>query len=113
MDGQTLSLGQKKEITAEPAEFQLSAEDMIFWYTDGILENPSPKGDVIRQRQLIRVLAELHKKNNGRADKIVDELIRITVQFMGGGDVSRYDDVTVVVGTVFPQVNWKRSLESR
>jgi phosphoserine phosphatase RsbU/P len=71
---------------------QLNAQDIIFFYTDGIVEAQNKNGEQYKLERLIQTLLENHEKS---VDEIEKSVIESVHQFTQG--VPQKDDITMVL----------------
>ncbi|MEW6056313.1 MAG: SpoIIE family protein phosphatase [Bdellovibrionota bacterium] len=100
MGAQGPALGLGQDLSIDPVTFQLEPGDMVFWYTDGLVECESPDGKMITKQQLTKMLLELAEKNDANAKTICDQLLHQSLEFFGENATHLADDITVVVGTI-------------
>ncbi|OFZ55855.1 MAG: hypothetical protein A2428_07535 [Bdellovibrionales bacterium RIFOXYC1_FULL_54_43] len=99
--GEMPPLGDNVEITPEPALFQLQAGDVIFWYTDGLVECVNPAGSCMNKTELRAHMAQLAASElSDSAEKVCTDLFQNFVQFLGVNAKNPDDDTTLVVGVV-------------
>jgi sigma-B regulation protein RsbU (phosphoserine phosphatase) len=99
--GLTDALGVNESPEATPAEFQLEPNDLIFWYTDGLLECANESGEVIRRLTLLKMISELDSVNSAhRAEKVCADLVSSFKSFLGTKIQSPDDDTTIVVAVI-------------
>jgi sigma-B regulation protein RsbU (phosphoserine phosphatase) len=81
-------LGDKPDSEYTDAEFHFNKNDLLFMYTDGLVENPNSIGKSWGDRALLRFL----KKLQHSPEKSRDELKETYFKFIENGEVK--DDVT-------------------
>ena len=88
-------LGDLPDSEFETRVFQLQPDDMVVWYTDGIIECVNEKGEEYGERRFRALLRE-----NGRSspEQVRDTVLEHTGRFHGS--VSPDDDITIVVGKI-------------
>jgi sigma-B regulation protein RsbU (phosphoserine phosphatase) len=86
---------------------QLNEQDIIFFYTDGIVEAQNKNGEQYKLERLIQALLENHEKSVGEIEKSVMDSVR---QFTQG--VPQKDDITMVLLKVSKQKADIRNLNS-
>lgn len=77
---------------------QLNEQDIVFFYTDGIVEAQNKDGEQYKLERLIQTLLENHEKSVSEIEKSVMDSIR---QFTQG--VPQKDDITMVILKVSKQ----------
>lgn len=111
MDGKCDSLGYGPDLQVTPAKVQLQANDMIFWYTDGLFECENNKGQPIGKTKLLKAVAEMHHRNGIEAGFTCQDIMTEFMTFLAAAVDSRMDDVTVVVGSVSKDVVFEQDPE--
>jgi len=93
LPGVALGHAQNSEYRIDFVELQ--KDDVILWYTDGLIENFNEKGEEYGSRRLQRLLKD---SKDLSAEQIKDRIIRTTTEFCGNTPAE--DDVTLIVGKV-------------
>jgi sigma-B regulation protein RsbU (phosphoserine phosphatase) len=95
LDPDGLILGVRKEVAFEEKRVQLESGDVVFLYTDGIVEAQTKDGEMFGVERLCRIL----RTSRGRHPKELVEAVRCGLaEFTGGAAVE--DDVTMVAMAV-------------
>lgn len=84
-------LGQSAESRYEAETLELSTHDIIFFYTDGLVEAENSEGTAFGQRRLIKTLAQY---GNGTPQKLIEGVMEDLKAFTSQKPLS--DDLTVV-----------------
>jgi len=92
MDVNGLRLGEKPETAYEEAEVQLEAGDLIFFYTDGIMDIQAPSNEKWGERTFLKTLLEFANADVGLEQKVT-QLRRRANDYRQGADL--IDDVTM------------------
>jgi serine phosphatase RsbU (regulator of sigma subunit) len=70
---------------------QLQVGDLVFLYTDGVTETPTPLGELYGENRLKSFI----EKNQGiPVETLADELLKDLVRF--SEDTSQFDDITII-----------------
>lgn len=93
MDVNGPRLGEKPDTTYEEAEIQLEAGDLIFFYTDGIMDIQTPQSEKWGERTFLKTLLESANAESLGIEAKVTELRRKANDFRQGADL--IDDVTM------------------
>ncbi|MBF0286274.1 MAG: SpoIIE family protein phosphatase [SAR324 cluster bacterium] len=86
-----LRLGEKENAEFTEGSIQLEKGDLVFFYTDGLIENENSKGEMWGESRLKRYLK---KHRDLSADDLVDHLVTEVYDFFGGQPLS--DDMTMI-----------------
>jgi sigma-B regulation protein RsbU (phosphoserine phosphatase) len=89
------SLGTEPDPQYREREMALAAEDVIVWFTDGLVECEGPNGDQFGNRRLQKVLTESAAAANGPAF-VRDRILECVLDFARPRALD--DDLTLVVG---------------
>lgn len=84
-------LGSREESVYTEATWQLQNNDRLFFFTDGLIENENPAGDMWGERRLMRLLKRRKWSN---AQQMVDDVLQEARSFYDEAPAS--DDITVV-----------------
>ncbi len=95
-------LGHAQEWNFEGSSVQLEEGDLVLFYTDGLIENTNPKGELWSMRSLIR---QLRKHHGLPAKEFVESIISAAYKFYDNHPLE--DDVTVVLCQVTGSFNHK------
>jgi len=87
-------LGDKPGFVYQDVEIKFSPGDMVFFYTDGILDIENPKGEKWGERAFLKTLIDSANKSVD-ANAKVDHLREVADQFRAGAHL--IDDVTMVM----------------
>ena len=88
-------LGYNKDVTFKEKTIQLSIDDMILFFTDGLIECTNEKGEEYGKKRLKNnLIANAHKD----VYEIRDKIVKDAYEFFG--DEPRDDDVTLVVAKI-------------
>lgn len=88
-------LGLDDEASYDTSSIQLQRDDIVFWFTDGVTESRSDRGERLSDRRLIRLL--------GGGNKLSAESLRsrvLAVLNRMDADNPQTDDVTFIVGRI-------------
>jgi sigma-B regulation protein RsbU (phosphoserine phosphatase) len=85
-------LGGLPRQTYPQSEISLTKEDMVFFYTDGIVEAQNCSGTAYKLERLQRLLAEI---SGGQAAEIESGVVDDVLAFIG--DTPQKDDITMVI----------------
>lgn len=88
-------LGESADVKFTEQSIPLSAGDLLFWYTDGILECENPAGEMYGKRRFMNAVKDCATLPS---EQIRDRIIQDAYRFFG--DTPRKDDITLVVGKV-------------
>jgi serine phosphatase RsbU (regulator of sigma subunit) len=91
-------LGMNLDITPEIHEFQVETGDMLFFYTDGLIENEGPDGQRVKLREVSRALAA-ETSAQSACRRILD------MSEKKWGARALHDDVTILVYQVQKYAN--------
>lgn len=100
MDGRMPALGEKDVDIPEPETFQLRAGDVIFWYTDGLVECMNTRGVRMRKQTLFKTMARISDEAGSHADMICEKLLQEFSAFLGERAKNPEDDTTLAVGAI-------------
>lgn len=78
-----------KDYTYNQFEIELKKDDMIFFYTDGVTDTVSKKGDRYGSERLVELLSK-----ESEPDMLISDLIKDINKFCGHGDYA--DDLTIL-----------------
>jgi sigma-B regulation protein RsbU (phosphoserine phosphatase) len=92
LDSDALPVGIMDNVVYEPQELQLSDEDRMVWYTDGVLEVFSPSGELYGTERLKQVIVG----NAGSSLEQLQSAILASVRAFAGGRAFA-DDLTLLV----------------
>jgi len=84
-------LGEVENAEFTEAEIQLKTDDLLFFYTDGLIENGNADREMWGEHRLRHYLTNHHQKP---IQQLVDDLIQETTDFAQGHPID--DDVTLV-----------------
>ncbi len=73
-------------------EMQLEDEDLVFFYTDGIVESQNSKGEMFKLDRLVRILEQHGHKSAAEIETIVVDHINLFTE-----GLPQKDDITMVV----------------
>jgi serine phosphatase RsbU (regulator of sigma subunit) len=100
MEGQGQALGHQLDFAIVPVEVELKPGDMMFLYTDGLLECKNAEGRPWGKVSFLKELGSLAEANNEKAENICEEVMKKTLTYLGDASGHRDDDITVVVVTL-------------
>jgi sigma-B regulation protein RsbU (phosphoserine phosphatase) len=106
MDVNGLRLGEKPDTTYEEAEIQLEAGDMIFFYTDGIMDIQTPTFEKWGERVFLKTLLESANAEVGIEEKVT-QLRKKANDYRQGAEL--IDDVTLFMVEYKPAVAMKEA----
>lgn len=92
LDADGLILGVEEDVKYEVGTRKLGKGDMVLFYTDGIVEARSSRGEILGEERLCRFIA---KHRHRPAQSIVDALFEDADKFISGVRIK--DDITLVV----------------
>ncbi|GFO66781.1 sodium/solute symporter serine/threonine phosphatase [Geomonas limicola] len=92
LDADGLILGVEKRVVFEEKTVQLAPGDLLFLYTDGIIENENKEGEFFGVPRLCDLLTELHHEP---AEAIIEEVLARLNAFSAPRPLQ--DDVSMVV----------------
>jgi len=75
--------------------FDLQKDDVIVWYTDGLIENTNANDEPFKSRNLKNVMKQCEGLS---AEAIKDRIVEAAYHHYG--DYPREDDVTLIVGKI-------------
>jgi serine phosphatase RsbU (regulator of sigma subunit) len=88
-------LGDEQLSNYETREIVLNADDVLVWYTDGVIEGRGERGEQFGHKRLLSSVNSHVRLSAGRArDAIVQDIYRFY------GNIPQTDDITLVVGKV-------------
>jgi sigma-B regulation protein RsbU (phosphoserine phosphatase) len=99
MDGRIASLGEKAEIEIDTHTEQLKPGDILFWYTDGILEARPSDGAKLGKKDFLRLLAHHSQGAVSDARGACDGIMGDMTTFFNDG-TERPDDITLIVARI-------------
>jgi serine phosphatase RsbU (regulator of sigma subunit) len=88
-------LGDLRDSRFETQTFQLEPGDMVYWYTDGIIECEDERGEEYGER---RFRSLLRAKGSTAPDEVRDVVVEHVREFHGSAPPQ--DDITIIVGRV-------------
>jgi len=88
-------LGERPSSTYKIKTQEVQRDDVIVWYTDGLIENENDKEEMFGMRTLRRIL---QSSNDLSAQEIKDRIVDAAYQHYG--NVPQEDDVTLVVARI-------------
>lgn len=91
--GRGMRLGDTRDASFRVHETRLAPQDVLVWFTDGLIESTDAAGRPWGERGLRRSLLAY---DGQRVDELRDRLVDAAYRFYGG--VALDDDVTLVVG---------------
>jgi sigma-B regulation protein RsbU (phosphoserine phosphatase) len=92
IDSPGLPVGLERDTNYQRVRIKLESEDVIMFYTDGIIESLNPQGEQYEEERLKTVFKDnLHKKPKEILDSINEDIDR----FVSGG--KQHDDMTLIV----------------
>lgn len=100
MEAQCPALGYMTEVDVEPARYQLQPGDMIFWYTDGLVECGNAEGKTLKKTALQKMLGHHQKKNKEDASRVCRQFVDEVMAFLGESSKDLADDITVIVAAI-------------
>ena len=86
-----LRLGDQADVSFTQTSVQLMKDDLLFFYTDGLIENENPAGEMFGEKRTHHILLENSEKD---MQHILDTLVEETAQFYQ--DEPLGDDLTMV-----------------
>lgn len=105
-----VALGYGPDLEIEPYTFHLEPGDLLFCYTDGLVECENPKNQPFGKNKLLKAIAQIYSSNgNPNAPKITSDVFNTFLEFLGTSADKRADDVTVVTLAVAPDAPYQRS----
>lgn len=90
-------LGDRADSDFEVQQYQVKPMDMLFWYTDGIVEGEDSSGEPFGERRFQDAIRE---HGNLPPDEAMKQIISRADSFYGGSE--QRDDITLVVGRIAP-----------
>lgn len=120
-DGKTGANGTRRDVLVEPIlpalgsgpqlamrseRAQMQAGDLLFFYTDGLVECKSPEGVTLRPLRLIRHLEGAQGEASQGAQAACDSLVEMATTFLGENSKALTDDITVVVLSLSSLAPW-------
>lgn len=112
MDGRLPALGCKRTELPPASRFQLRPGDVVFWYTDGLVECRNPKGECFNRKKLMDLLAEQAERHGFDADRICEETLKEFSAFLGENSKNPDDDTTLVVAVISPEAKFVGELHA-
>lgn len=100
MGAQCNALGQKPTIECQEESHQLYPGDMIFSYTDGLIECTNVKGEPMSKTDLLKMVMKHSRDAGENADATTQNIMKSGMDFFGDAATHLDDDITVVVSTV-------------
>jgi len=89
------AIGNEANLTYTIKTESLQKDDVILWYTDGLIENKNAQGKMFGSRTLKQVLEQCSGLSaSGIKNRIVEKA------YQHYGESPRDDDVTLIVGKV-------------
>lgn len=88
-------LGDEECCAYETCEVKLNPEDLLVWYTDGVVEGEGSGGEPFGHK---RLSSSIHSHGHLPVDRARDQIISDMYQHYG--DIPQADDITLVVGKV-------------
>ncbi len=93
-------LGEKKNTEFTEGSIQLKKGDLIFFYTDGLIENENPRGEMWGESRLKRYLKQYRDLS---AQDLIDNLVTDIYNFFDDKPLS--DDMTMIACQVSDHFN--------
>lgn len=94
------ALGIAAEVEFQAEGAQLKPSDMVFWTSPALMRIQNIKGEMIDQKAIFKMLAELYDNYEGQSGRISKGLIEKSAAFLGDIAQDLPDDVTVVAASV-------------
>jgi len=98
--GNLVSLGARGNILGdtsaseyETKQIKINTDDVVVWYTDGLVECEGPRGDEFGEK---RFRSSIRQHAHLPPDQARDQITQHAVQFYG--EVPQKDDITLIVG---------------
>ncbi|MGZ3707963.1 MAG: PP2C family protein-serine/threonine phosphatase, partial [Bdellovibrionota bacterium] len=91
------AFGRGRELAVKTTTFQLSPGDTIFWFTDGINEDPAAK-TTRSSRKVFEIFARATQSAAQNPQGICEKAIAEVLE--GMGSAARPDDITLVVASI-------------
>ena len=95
LEGPGMGLGVVKNISLETREIELSAGDILVFFTDGVTEAINPHSEAFGVDRLCQLVRRHHKKS---AREIIEKLEEEMTTFTSGEP--QFDDITIMVTKV-------------
>lgn len=92
-----LRLGDEENANFKEQEIQIQEDDVLLWYTDGIIECENPAGEEYGEARLKKLLESMAGRD---ADDICDTIYGDAQKFYAG--TPHKDDITLIVGRAVP-----------
>jgi sigma-B regulation protein RsbU (phosphoserine phosphatase) len=105
--GRCAQLGLEDTIDPSPETYCLKPGDLIFMYTDGVLECTNNEGKVLPKSEVREKLIRLYHSYEGDCDSICSDFLKESTEFFGEKPAGLEDDVTVIVGVVSGSAQFK------
>ncbi len=104
---QGAALGAAPTIEVFPQAFYLSANDRIFWYTDGLIEGPS--AGRLSKTKFLKQIFEVYSRYAEFSEKICEDIIQTCYSdpHLLASQMERPDDITVMIAAVPASAPWK------
>ena len=99
-DGRMSALGDEIGVIPEPKRFQLEAGDVIYWYTDGLIECVNPEGVRMGKNALLNTMMRAAENCTQGADSVCETLLKEFTGFLGENAKNPEDDITLAIGIV-------------
>ena len=92
LDAEGMILGVQKGIAFEERQFLLESGDLLFLYTDGVIEAQNPAGELFGRARLCELLYTLQEAS---PQAVIDAVLKAVAAFTGTTTLE--DDVTMIV----------------
>ena len=92
LDAEGLILGVNRVVTFEEKSIQMQGGDLLFLYTDGIIESESPEGQLFGIGRLCTILAEVFEDS---PETIIERVLKEVSDYTTSPTL--HDDISIVV----------------
>jgi phosphoserine phosphatase RsbU/P len=103
------ALGRHDEIEANIGTLQLEPGDILFWYTDGLIECRNPDGQILTRMKLLRQLADVFQSSSTDGQEICNTIDQQTTDFFGSRINELEDDLTIIVASISPTAQFQKA----
>jgi phosphoserine phosphatase RsbU/P len=106
LGGKAPSLGDKDDFTVKPGTFQLEAGDMLFLYTDGLIECAYTDASGMNKFAMLGTIGKLTMENFSAPGRICSGLKDESMKLIRERNEALGDDMTFIAGIVPREVIW-------